>query len=103
VSATQGRWLLLLALLATGLGLVWANGRYPIALADPDALAAQVRAGGAIAPLLLVALLGAGLGELPGWLGVGIALGAIGSIAFFFVFVRRTAQLSSRAVAGPPG
>lgn len=56
-SAARVRWLLALALLGGGVALAWALDRHGIALADPEVLADQVRATGALAPVLLVALL----------------------------------------------
>lgn len=106
--AARGRWLLGAAVLGTAAGLLWIQQRHGLALTDPEALAAQVRASGAAAPLLLVALLvvqsvivplpsqpvlmaggfvyGAGGGLAIGW--VGVLLGACACFAIARVLGR---------------
>lgn len=90
--SARGRWLLALTIVGIGMVGAWALDRYEVALLDPNALAEQVRATGAIAPMLLIALLvlqsvvvplpsqpvlmaggfvyGAWVGFAIGWLGV---------------------------------
>ncbi len=93
----RARWLVALSLIGTGALVTWGILHFEISLADPDALAESVRATGAFAPLLLIALLvvqsvvaplpsqpvlmaagfvyGPWLGLAIGW--VGVLLGAI--------------------------
>ena len=54
---TRTRWLTLLVLAVTGAATAWGIARFEISLANPDSLAEAVRATGALAPLLLIALL----------------------------------------------
>ncbi len=99
---TRVRLLVAIALLASGLAVAWGVGHFEISLADPDSLAEDVRATGAFAPLLLIALLvvqsvvaplpsqpvlmaagfvyGPWIGLAFGWLGV-----LIGAIACFCI------------------
>jgi uncharacterized membrane protein YdjX (TVP38/TMEM64 family) len=96
----RARVLVLLALAAAGVLVAWGISHFDISLADPDALAEDVRATGVLAPLLLVALLvlqsvvaplpsqpvlmaagfvyGPWLGLAIGWLGV-----LVGAVACF--------------------
>lgn len=99
-SQTRARLLVALALLASGAMVAWAVAHFDLSLADPDSLAEDVRATGALAPLLLVGLLvvqsvvaplpsqpvllaagfvyGPWIGLAIGWLGV-----LVGAIACF--------------------
>ena len=54
---TRARLLVALVLLVSGVAVAWGVGHFEISLADPDSLAKDVRATGALAPLLLIALL----------------------------------------------
>ena len=54
---TRTRWWALLALALAGAAVAWGLAHFEISLADPDSLAQDVRATGAFAPLVLLALL----------------------------------------------
>lgn len=88
----RARWLALLVLAVTGAAAAWGIAHFEISLADPRSLAEDVRATGALAPLLLLALLVlqsvvAPLPSQPVMLAAGFAYGAWAGFAISWLGV----------------